>query len=69
MRPPDDMNSTHQMFTAMTAYGMSMFAASGDDGPYGDGGEPVQVLYPASDPAVTGVGATTIEREQLPPVR
>ena len=57
---PDDMNSTHQMFTAMAAYGVSLFAASGDDGPYGDGGEPVQVLYPASDPQVTGVGATTL---------
>ena len=58
---PDDMNSTHQMFTAMAAYGVSLFAASGDDGPYGDGEEPVQVLYPASDPVVTGVGATTLD--------
>ena len=55
-----DMNSTHEMFTAMAAYGVSLFAASGDNGPYGDGGEPVQVLYPASDPVVTGVGATTL---------
>ena len=58
---PSDMNSTHQMFTAMAAYGVSLFAASGDDGPYGDGGEPTQVLYPASDPVVTGVGATTLD--------
>ena len=58
---PSDMDSTHQMFTAMTAYGVSLFAASGDNGPYGFGGEPVQVLYPASDPAVTGVGATTLD--------
>ena len=58
---PDDMNSTHQMFTAMAAYGVSLFAASGDDGPYGGGQEPVQVLYPASDPVVTGVGATTLD--------
>ena len=58
---PADMNSTHQMFTAMTAYGVSLFAASGDDGPYGDGDNVVQVLYPASDPVVTGVGATTLD--------
>ncbi len=58
---PDDMNSTHDMFTAMQAYGVSMFAASGDNGPYGDADHTVQVLYPASDPDVTGVGATTLD--------
>ena len=59
---PDDMNSTHQMFTAMAAYGVSLFAASGDNGPYGPiGNEPVQVSYPASDPVVTGVGGTMLD--------
>ncbi len=57
---PDDMNSVHQMYTAMTAYGVSLFAASGDDGSNADGDRTVQVLYPASDPVVTGVGGTSL---------
>ncbi len=57
---PDDISAVHQLFTSITALGVSLFAASGDDGPYGNGGEPAQVEYPASDPLVTGVGATTL---------
>ena len=57
---PADMNSTHQLFTTMAAYGVSLFAASGDDGPYADGDGVVQVCYPASDPFVTGVGGTSL---------
>ncbi len=56
----DDISSTNQMFTAMAAYGVSLFAASGDGGAYGDGDHQIQVLYPASDPNVTGVGGTSL---------
>ena len=55
-----DMKSVHQLFTAIAAYGVSLFSSSGDEGAYGDGGRTVQVLYPASDPEVTGVGGTTL---------
>jgi kumamolisin len=62
---PDDINSTNQMFVTMAAYGVSLFAASGDNGAYADGDSTVQVLYPASDPSVTGVGGTTLILEQM----
>ena len=55
-----DIQSVNQMFTAITAYGVSLFAASGDDGSNADGDQVVQVLYPASDPNVTGVGGTSL---------
>ena len=56
----DDISSVHQMFTAISAYGVSLFAASGDDGSNADEDRVVQVLYPASDPLVTGVGGTSL---------
>ena len=55
-----DIQSVNQMFTAITAYGVSLFAASGDDGSNADGDQVIQVLYPASDPNVTGVGGTSL---------
>lgn len=55
-----DIQSVNQMFTAITAYGVSLFAASGDYGSNADGDRVVQVLYPASDPTVTGVGGTSL---------
>ena len=57
---PDDISSVHQLFTAISAYGVSLFASAGDDGAYGGGNRTVQVVYPASDPTVTGVGGTTM---------
>ena len=57
---PDDIASVHEMFTAISAYGVSLFAASGDDGAFGEGGGQVEVLYPASDPLVTSVGGTIL---------
>ena len=56
----DDISSVHQMFTAISAYGVSLFAASGDDGSNADEDRVVQVIYPASDPLVTGVGGTSL---------
>ena len=55
------MRGTHQVFTAIAAYGVSLFSSSGDEGAYGSGGRTVQALYPASDPTVTGVGGTTLQ--------
>ena len=55
-----DISSVHAMFTAMSAYGVSLFAASGDDGSNADEDNVVQVIYPASDPLVTGVGGTSL---------
>ena len=57
-----DMDSTTQMFTSMTAYGVTLFAGSGDHGAYGgsDNGSTIQVDYPASSPSVVGVGGTSL---------
>jgi kumamolisin len=57
---PADIESTNQLFTAMAAYGVSLFASSGDHGAYGDNDSTQQVMYPASDPNVTGVGGTSL---------
>ena len=56
----DDMSSSHQMFTAISAFGVSLFASSGDHGSNNDVDNVVQVSYPACDPAVTGVGGTSL---------
>ena len=56
----DDITSVNQLFTAIAAYGVSLFASSGDYGAYGNGSRTAQVLYPASDPNVTGVGGTSL---------
>ena len=55
-----EIHTEHQYFATITAMGGSPFAASGDDGIYGNGERKVQPLYPASDPDVTGVGATSL---------
>ena len=59
---PDDVNSTHDMFAAIAAYGVTLFASAGDNGAYGNDAaqKQVEVLYPASDPLVTAVGGTTL---------
>ena len=58
---PDDVTAEHNLFAAIRAYGVSLFASSGDSGAYGnDPFETVQVNYPASDPFITGVGGTSL---------
>ena len=55
-----DINSTHGLFTAIAAYGVSLFASSGDEGAYGNDEGRVEVCYPASDPLVTAIGGTNL---------
>ncbi len=55
-----ELNSTAQLFATMSAYGVTLFASSGDNGAYGAAGRTVQVSYPASDPSVVGVGGTSL---------
>ncbi len=57
---PDDINSVHGLFTSIAAYGVSLFASTGDDGPYGNDEGRIEALYPASDPLVTAVGGTSL---------
>ncbi len=55
----DDVASVHSLFTAISAYGVTLFASSGDDGTYDADGR-IDVSYPASDPRVTAVGGTSL---------
>ena len=55
-----DINSVHQLFTAIAAYGVSLFASSGDEGAYGNNEGRIEASYPASDPLVTCVGGTSL---------
>ncbi len=58
---PDEVTAEHNLFAAIRAYGVSLFASSGDSGAYGnDLFGTVQVNYPASDPLITGVGGTSL---------
>ncbi len=44
----------------MAAQGQTLFAASGDDGAYGDSPPTLNTSFPATDPFVTAVGGTTL---------
>jgi hypothetical protein len=63
-----ELQTLSQQMASLAAAGVTVFAASGDEGsnptPGGSGGysasEPLAVDYPASDPSVTGVGGTTL---------
>jgi len=58
-----------QYMATLAGEGVSLFAASGDNGANADGNSVVQVSYPASDPSVTGVGGTSlVNPNSLPPV-
>ncbi|MDA8064188.1 MAG: S-layer homology domain-containing protein [Thermaerobacter sp.] len=48
------------LFAQGAAEGMTLLASSGDNGAYGSGGTTVTPQFPASDPYVTGVGATVL---------
>ena len=59
---PPDMTLLHDLFEQASAQGMTVLAASGDSGS-GDcaaASSNPSVDYPASDPAVLGVGGTTL---------
>ena len=57
---PDDIDSVHSLFTGIAAYGVNLFASTGDEGGYGNDEGKIEALYPASDPLVTAVGATSL---------
>ena len=44
----------------MAAQGQTLFAASGDDGAYGDNPPGLNTSFPATDPFITAVGGTTL---------
>ena len=56
----DDFTAVHGYFTTISAYGVTLFAASGDQGAYGTAEVKVEANYPATDPLVTAVGATAL---------
>jgi kumamolisin len=59
-----ELRAFHQAFLESAAQGMSLFASAGDDGAYDinfEGLSPVLTVdYPASDPAITAAGGTTV---------
>ena len=57
---PDDLAAFHAYFTSISAYGVTIFASSGDEGAYGTYEEMVEANYPATDPLCTAVGATAL---------
>ncbi len=62
---PNLLKAEHQVFEEATAKGMTIFASSGDNGAgqpdcNGDGNLFLSASTPASDPLVTGVGATNL---------
>ncbi|MBV9390376.1 MAG: S8 family serine peptidase [Verrucomicrobia bacterium] len=63
---PDQMLTDDMYFTVLAANGVSIFAGSGDGGARPDengnvnNADPVQVVFPASDPNVISVGGTTL---------
>lgn len=65
---PSITKADELLFAAAALQGMSVFASSGDDGaaqPSCDGNSFIKsVGYPASDPLVTGVGATSLTASQ-----
>ncbi len=58
------LQSISQTFAQLTAQGVTVFAASGDGGSNQGTGGALGVLYPASDPYVTGVGGTLLTLNQ-----
>jgi kumamolisin len=70
--PADDLAASDNEFQLAAAAGISVYAASGDDGSSDCarfGSNAAAVDYPASDPYVTAVGGTTLHTGQAPPNR
>ncbi len=61
---PDELKSMHDLFSRLSAVGISVFVASGDTGSkpttYGPKVPDIGVDYPASDPNVVAVGGSTL---------
>ncbi len=61
---PSEINNDHNLFTMLTAAGVTCFASSGDGGstPDNNGGSSgnLEPENPADDPSVTAVGGTTL---------
>jgi hypothetical protein len=49
-----------QYYATMAGAGVTVFASSGDSGPFDPNYQAVTVQYPASDPSVTAVGGTSL---------
>ena len=64
--PFDFLDALHQVISDAVAAGVTVFAASGDNGAFECGPGDVSVSSPASDPLVVAVGGTTVD--DLPPV-
>ena len=69
--PPDPayLRAVHELFVRAAIQGQTLFASSGDDGAYDNDADcptsdvcsnPLSVDYPASDPAITAAGGTTL---------
>ena len=56
-----DGPDAHQAMANVVAAGVTVFAASGDDGKYCGGGSEPDVAYPASDPLAIAVGGTDLD--------
>ena len=56
-----------QYMANLAGAGVSLFAASADNGADADANGILEVTYPASDPSVTGVGGTSLESLAAPP--
>jgi hypothetical protein len=57
----NDVLAIHNALANVVAAGVTVFAASGDDGSFCNGSTTVSVAYPASDPYVIAVGGTTLD--------
>ena len=64
--PPAAIDAMHQAFADALSVGVTVFAASGDDGAFGCADSRTAVIYPASDPYVVGVGGTTVDMGVIP---
>src|SRR3954467_12572881 len=64
--PQGEVATQHQKFLRLAAAGVNVFVSSGDSGSNPDStghgaSGPLQAEYEASDPAVIGVGGTTLK--------
>ncbi len=67
---PADIAASAFEYQLAAAAGVSVFAATGDSGPFGcPGSNALSVWYPASDPYVTAVGGTTLQTSLTDPDR
>jgi len=58
--PNSVMDTDHGIFNSMVGTGMTLMAASGDQGATAGCGDAVAVQYPASDPDIVGAGGTRL---------